>query len=211
MMKKLSLIFLSILGVISCKKDEGIPPSLSFTVNARAVNETPFIITPPLSDSDGSFSYTSSNSSVASISGNIVTINGIGETTIIATQSASGGFSAGTIEATFKVLSQGQLEIGQWHQGGVIFYLNSTGGGLVISDQDVAYAPWSNGKLEIVGTAIPLGTGLANTDKIITSMGGEGDYAAWWAKKYNGAGYTDWYLPSVEELAIIRSRKDKIG
>ena len=211
-MKKITFIFLVLFTVISCKKDEGTAPVLSFVVNARNMGSTPFTITAPVSESDGGFTYTSSNPAVATISGTTITVTGAGQTTITATQAASGSFASATTSATFEVLAQGApLKLGQWYQGGIVFYLNATGGGLIISDQDVGYAPWSSGKLAIVGTELTFGTGLSNTDKIITSMGGQGDYAAWWARNYKEGNYTDWYLPTVEDLAIIRSRMDVIG
>ncbi len=211
-MKRLTIIILCFFTLLSCKKDEGTTPVLSFTVNARNAGTAPFNIVPPVSDSDGTFTYTSSNPAVAEIAGNTVTIKAAGQTTITAVQAASGGYASATATATFEVLAQDSpLKLGQWYRGGILFYINAAGGGMIISEQDVAYAHWSSGKLVIVGTTIPQGTGLTNTDKIIASMGGEGDYAAWWAKSYKGGGYADWYLPSVEELAIIRSRKDIIG
>lgn len=44
------------------------------------------------------------------------------------------------------------------------------------------------------------GTGLANTNLIILNQGNSGSYAAKIARDYTGGGYTDWYLPSAEEL-----------
>jgi uncharacterized protein YjdB len=46
----------------------------------------------PNTNSDGTFSYTSSNESVATISGSTVTIVGLGQTTITATLAASSLF-----------------------------------------------------------------------------------------------------------------------
>ena len=47
-----------------------------------------FTITPPTTSATGAFSYTSSNPSVATITGNIVSIVGIGSATITATQAS---------------------------------------------------------------------------------------------------------------------------
>lgn len=50
-----------------------------------------------------------------------------------------------------------------------------------------------------IGTAI--GTGFSNTNTIITSQGIIAtNYAAGLVRAYTGGGYTDWYLPSKEEL-----------
>mgnify|MGYP006191878765 FL=1 len=49
------------------------------------------------------FTYTSSNESVATINGNMVTIVGTGTTTITATQAAAGDYDTGSITADFQV------------------------------------------------------------------------------------------------------------
>jgi len=62
---------------------------------------------------------------------------------------------------------------------------------------------------ETTGTAI--GTGRANTDLIIAQNGAGTDYAAGVARAYTGGGYTDWYLPSKDELVAILTNKAIIG
>ena len=64
-------------------------------------------LTPPTSNSSGAFSYTSSNSAVATITNNagVYSINviGIGSTTITATQAASGDYTALQVTASLVV------------------------------------------------------------------------------------------------------------
>ena len=80
------------------------PPTIgSFTVAAQNYGAAPFTLTAPTSNSAGAFSYGSSNPSVATISGNTVTIIGVGTTTITATQAAYGNYMIGTTTATFTV------------------------------------------------------------------------------------------------------------
>ena len=83
------------------------PPSLSvFSVPHKVYNSIDFQITPPQSNSLGSFTYSSSNISVATISGpnfDMITIIGSGTSTITAFQSASGGYSSGSISTLFYV------------------------------------------------------------------------------------------------------------
>ncbi|MEX2567688.1 MAG: fibrinogen-like YCDxxxxGGGW domain-containing protein [Cyclobacteriaceae bacterium] len=62
-----------------------------------------FDISPPTSDSEGAFSFTSSNPSVATISGFTVQIIGPGETTITATQAADGDFLSDSVNTTLTV------------------------------------------------------------------------------------------------------------
>ncbi|RZJ69254.1 MopE-related protein [Flavobacterium sp.] len=80
------------------------PPTLgTFSVPAKNLGDAAFALTPPTSNSTGAFTYTSSNTNVATISGNMVTITGAGNSTITATQAAAGGFGSGTASATFVV------------------------------------------------------------------------------------------------------------
>ncbi|MFZ4106416.1 Ig-like domain-containing protein [Flavobacterium sp.] len=79
-------------------------PTLSgFAVAPKVVGDATFILTDPTSNSTGSFTYTSSNPAVATVSGNIVTIVGAGNTTITATQAAAGAYGSGVITANFVV------------------------------------------------------------------------------------------------------------
>jgi hypothetical protein len=59
----------------------------------------------PSSNSGGSFSYTSSNTGVASVSGNIVTLQQPGITTITATQTASGDYTSGSATAYLNIMN----------------------------------------------------------------------------------------------------------
>lgn len=85
-------------------------------------------------------------------------------------------------------------------------------------------APWYNGVDSITGaTGTALGTGLANTIAIIKIQGppvsykdiwgytGTQPYAAWIARNYSGGGYTDWFLPSKDELYKLWVNRVKIG
>jgi hypothetical protein len=61
------------------------------------------------------------------------------------------------------------------------------------------------------GTGTALGTGSANTDNIIAQNGAGTTYAAGLARAYNGGGYSDWFLPSKDELNKLYLSKDAIG
>ncbi|WP_140484927.1 T9SS type A sorting domain-containing protein [Flavobacterium sp. GSA192] len=84
-----------------------ITPSISnFTIADKVVGDAAFALTAPTSNSDGTFTYTSSNTAVATVSGNMVTIVGEGTTTITANQAATSIYAAGSISATLKVLPE---------------------------------------------------------------------------------------------------------
>ena len=82
-----------------------VAPTLSnFTIPTKQTGDANFTITPPTSTSTGAFTYTSSNTAVATIvSGNSIHIVGIGTSTITATQAASGSYTSGSITASFVV------------------------------------------------------------------------------------------------------------
>jgi hypothetical protein len=110
------------------------------------------------------------------------------------------------------------LEIGQEYQGGIIFYLDDTQEhGLIAYQTDLAEAPWGcfNQPNPIPPTAPiaqnnGIGFGLQNTLAIINFCD-EPNIAAKLAYTLDANGYDDWYLPSIDELALIYEHKDLIG
>lgn len=102
------------------------------------------------------------------------------------------------------------IQIGKTYQGGIIFYIDGTGAhGLVAAPNDLtdstgnAYLTWYNGSNITTGaTATAVGTGQANTNKIIKAQGA-GVYAAKQAANWVSEGYDDWYLPSKDELNLM--------
>lgn len=80
-----------------------VPTFSNFTVPNKTVGDTAFALTAPTSNSDGTFTYTSSNTAVATISGNMVTVVGAGSVTITASQAATSTYAAGSISVTLIV------------------------------------------------------------------------------------------------------------
>ena len=79
------------------------PTITNFTIPTKQYGAAAFTLTPPTSDSSGAFTYTSANTSVATIAGNTVTILSIGSTVITASQAATSTYNSGTITATLIV------------------------------------------------------------------------------------------------------------
>ncbi|GGH14382.1 FISUMP domain-containing protein [Mucilaginibacter phyllosphaerae] len=80
-----------------------IPTQSGFTVAAKLVTDAPFTLVAPASNSTGAFTYSSSNTAVATISGSTVTIKGAGNTEITATQQAAGMYASGSSKAILTV------------------------------------------------------------------------------------------------------------
>ena len=104
------------------------------------------------------------------------------------------------------------LNTGDNYQGGIIFYLDDTGEhGLIcaIADQSTT-DPWWNGSYVATG-AVSTSDGSGNTTAIIAAQGNTGNYAARLCRNYNGGGYSDWFLPSKEQLNMLFNNKALIG
>jgi hypothetical protein len=107
------------------------------------------------------------------------------------------------------------LAIGDFYQGGVVFYIFVDGEtgyvagethGLItaVEDQSSSIAWNIGGNFPTGATGSAIGTGTANTTTIINAQNAQGasqtSYAAGLARAYTGGGYTDWFLPSKDEL-----------
>jgi len=117
--------------------------------------------------------------------------------------------SQGTIysrQDTFKTNPK-KFKVGDYHGGGMVFYLDSTKShGIIVALVDQSNSQkWDSGATAtkyLGANGSKIGTGLSNTRKIIAAIG-NGNNAASVCVNYRGGGYTDWFLPSLDELNYI--------
>ena len=103
-----------------------------------------------------------------------------------------------------KVFSQPSLAIGDSHEGGIVFYLDENGGGLVAAPLDQSSgAEWGCQGTTISGAdGAGVGDGAQNTIDIKAGCSSSGT-AAEICDNLTLGGYSDWFLPSKDELNKI--------
>ena len=92
--------------------------------------------------------------------------------------------------------------IGDTYQGGIVFYLDGNGGGLIAAPSDQSSASWGCYGQFIGGTSSDVGTGAANTTAIVSGCS-ETAIAAKICADLTLGGYDDWFLPSKDELNLM--------
>ncbi|MEQ6122233.1 MopE-related protein [Reichenbachiella sp. MALMAid0571] len=113
--------------------------------------------------------------------------------------------------------------VGDYVDGGVVFYvpttptdLNKDGVvdyGLVCSIDDLTSSgvKFYSNNISVDGTDRRKGFGKSNTDLLIADIGTSTQFAAGLAIAYRGGGFSDWYLPSKDELTAMYNNRDAIN
>jgi len=203
-------------------------PTIGTVVAGNAQATVPF--TAPSSDGGSAITSYTATSSPGGITGTIsqsgsgsITVtgltNGTAYTFSVTATNAIGTSAASDASSSIIPVSP----VGDFYQGGVIFYLFEAGDtgyvagethGLIAAVEDQSSGiRWYKGSYSTTGaTATAIGAGSANTDTIITVQGAtETSYAAGLARAYTGGGYTDWFLPSKDELIKMYLKKGDIN
>ena len=101
--------------------------------------------------------------------------------------------------------SNSLLSIGMQYEGGIIFYLDSTGQhGLICAPNDQGSFQWGCYGTNIVGTSTGFGTGQVNTSFILAGCSTR-PIATSVCDDLVLNGYSDWFLPSKDELQLMYS------
>jgi len=98
------------------------------------------------------------------------------------------------------------ISVGDVYSGGIVFYVDLTGEhGLVCADVNQDGGPWGCSGIALTGAnGTGVGSGLQNTVNIVTECT-EQHTAASICYNLILYGYDDWYLPSENELLLMRT------
>jgi hypothetical protein len=98
-------------------------------------------------------------------------------------------------------------QIGEFRDGGVVFYVDGSGQhGLVCDLQDLGTAEWGcTGQTGIAAYGTGIGTGQQNTIDILNGCSTSG-IAADLCANSTAQGYSDWFLPSKDALYELYSK-----
>ncbi|WP_343531287.1 choice-of-anchor Q domain-containing protein [Pedobacter sp.] len=143
----------------------------------KTFGDADFTLAAPTTNSDGAFTYTSSDENVATISGSTITIVGTGTTTITAAQAATGNYAAGSISLILTVNKTDQTisfaALANKIYGDADFSLSATGGA---SGNAVTYTSSNPLVATITGNTVTIvGTGSTT---ITASQLGNANYNA---------------------------------
>ena len=114
-------------------------------------------------------------------------------------------------EVSFSTLTYAEHYVGEIFGGGIIFYIDSANQyGLIAATNDQSTgAPWGCYNT-LIGTSTAIGTGQANMMAIVNGCGQSG-IAARICNDLVLNGYSDWFLPSLEELNQLYLQKNLVG
>lgn len=171
------------------------------------------------------------NTSTGLLSGTPTTVQAATAYTITATNATGSANATFTLTVTVATCATGGVcTLGQTGPGGgKVFYVHPSGGtfpcGVTLSETckylevakpegtqwETRYA-WSGNTTVLVGTSELIGTGLKNTQLMVTQAGGGNTAlrAGTIARAYRGNNLTDWYLPSKNELRELYLEKARI-
>lgn len=119
--------------------------------------------------------------------------------------------SMGTTYGTNVSFTTTAYTVGDPCQGGIIAYTTSDRILIAASSDQGSSIVWASSGSTTGATATAIGTGDANTSTIYTALGTGSSYAARVCKELVLNGYSDWFLPSKDELYRLHQNRTAIG
>lgn len=102
--------------------------------------------------------------------------------------------------------------IGDFAQGGVVFWVNASGHhGKVVSIYEIGAVPWSNLNTTEIGASAQSDVNGAGNTVAITMQSGHESSAARHCADLAYGGYDDWYLPTIDEFDLIHDNRNEIN
>ncbi len=105
----------------------------------------------------------------------------------------------------------GDPVVGDFGAGGLIIYVDGSGGGLVAAPEETEWVnvQWGCSGTSTNASGTNIGSGAANTAAILSACSTD-EIAAKYCDELTANGYSDWHLPSSDELGrIYINLKDK--
>ena len=197
-------------------------PTIGTAIAGNAQASVPF--TSPASNGGSAITSYTATSNPDNITGTLtqaasgtITVTGLTNGTAYTfTVTATNAIGTGAASAASNSVMFSPYVLGQSFGGGKIFYIDGTGlHGLICATSDqstgIIWAIEAYQYTSVPGTLTTIGSGSANTDKIIAQNGADITYAAGLARSYTGGGYSDWFLPSKDELNQMYVQRVAIG
>jgi hypothetical protein len=182
--------------VVACSEPDEGPPLGPFAAITKAETDPPFNIVPPTSKSPAAFSYTSSNTAVATVAGSLVTIKGPGQSTITASQGGTGGYGPTSASTTLTVTAV-PCENGGVRSNGVCTVVPTCVAPATLVN-NVCVAPAS------ASTTEPIRTDVLWAD-VISSTSGNWANAQGYCASTTIQNATGWRLPTTSELVALQT------
>jgi hypothetical protein len=189
----------------------------TMTLTAEGATGTLVATVAPADATNQSVNWSSTAPAVATVANGVVTPLKGGITTIIVA-TVDGGLTA----TCTVIVNPALVAVGDSYGGGIVAYILQSGDpgydankqhGLIaaIADQNGGVAiAWSNITALVGTTGTAIGTGQANTTAIVGQDGCTSG-AAWLCNNLTEGSYSDWYLPSKDELYKLYLNKVTIG